>query len=76
MLSLGISIESGKLEDPYYEPDEKYIKLTKGIDKASGAAYAQVEFKNGVPISLNGKAWAGCAHPEARKIAATQGRQK
>ena len=56
----GISIESGKLEDPYYEPDEDIYQLTKGIDKARGrAVYAEVEFKSGVPVKLNGKAMAG-----------------
>ncbi|MBI5124086.1 MAG: argininosuccinate synthase, partial [Candidatus Omnitrophica bacterium] len=53
----GISIESGKLEDPYYEPDEDTYQLTKGIDKALGApAYLEVEFKKGLPVKLNGKA--------------------
>ena len=53
----GISIESGKLEDPYYEPDEDIYQLTKGIDKARAKpAYVEIEFKNGVPVKLNGKA--------------------
>ncbi|MDD5428071.1 MAG: argininosuccinate synthase [Candidatus Omnitrophica bacterium] len=53
----GISIESGKLEDPYYEPDEDIYQLTKGIDKAAAKpAYVEVEFKKGVPVKLNGKA--------------------
>jgi len=52
----GISIESGKLEDPYYEPDEDIYQLTKGIDKASAKpAYVEIEFANGVPVKLNGK---------------------
>jgi argininosuccinate synthase len=52
----GISIESGKLEDPYYEPDEDIYCLTKGINKASAKpAYVEVEFRKGVPIKLNGK---------------------
>ncbi len=56
----GISIESGKLEDPYYEPGEDIYQLTKGIDKASGrAVYVEVEFKKGVPVKLNGKAMGG-----------------
>jgi len=56
----GISIESGKLEDPYYEPDEDIYQLTKGIDKAGAKpAYAEVEFANGVPTKLNGKASSG-----------------
>ena len=56
----GISIESGKLEDPYHEPDEDIYQLTKGIDKAGGrAVYVEVEFKSGVPVKLNGKAMGG-----------------
>jgi argininosuccinate synthase len=52
----GISIESGKLEDPYYEPDEDIYCLTKGINKASAKpAYVEVEFRKGVPVKLNGK---------------------
>jgi argininosuccinate synthase len=56
----GISIESGKLEDPYYEPDEDIYQLTKGINKARALpAYVEVEFKKGVPVKLNGKAMSG-----------------
>ena len=56
----GISIESGKLEDPYYEPDEDIYQLTKGIDKASAKpAYVEIEFKNGVPVKLDGKVMDG-----------------
>ena len=56
----GISIESGKLEDPYYEPDEDIYQLTKGINKAGAKpVYVQVEFKNGVPVKLDGKAMDG-----------------
>jgi argininosuccinate synthase len=56
----GISIESGKLEDPYQEPDEDIYQLTKGIDKAAAKpAYVQIEFRAGVPVKLNGKAESG-----------------
>jgi argininosuccinate synthase len=56
----GISIESGKLEDPYHEPDEDIYQLTKGIDKASAKpVYVEVDFKKGVPVKLNGKAMGG-----------------
>jgi argininosuccinate synthase len=56
----GISIESGKLEDPYYEPDEDIYQLTKGVDKAPAKpAYIEIEFKKGVPVGLNGKAMDG-----------------
>ena len=56
----GISIESGKLEDPYYEPDEDIYCLTKGINKAMAKpCYVEVEFKNGIPVKLDGKAMNG-----------------
>jgi len=56
----GISIESGKLEDPYHEPDEDIYQVTKGIDKAGGrAVYVEIEWKRGVPVKLNGKAMSG-----------------
>ena len=56
----GISIESGKLEDPYYEPDEDIYQLTKGADKASAKpAYVEVEFKSGIPVKLDGKSMNG-----------------
>ena len=52
----GISIESGKLEDPNTEPDEDIYQLTKGVDKAGAKpVYIQVEFKKGVPVKLNNK---------------------
>ena len=56
----GISIESGKLEDPYYEPDEDTYQLTKGIDSSRAKpCYVEIEFKKGVPVKLNGKAMNG-----------------
>ncbi|MCM8790520.1 MAG: argininosuccinate synthase [Candidatus Omnitrophica bacterium] len=56
----GISIESGKLEDPYYEPDENIYQLTKGVkDSAAEPVYVEIEFKEGVPVKLNGKWMSG-----------------
>ncbi len=56
----GISIESGKLEDPYYEPDEDIYQLTKSVDRAPAKpAYVEIEFKGGVPVKLNGTAMGG-----------------
>ncbi len=56
----GISIESGKLEDPYYEPDEDTYHLTKGIKRcAAQPCYVEVEFKKGLPVKLSGKAMDG-----------------
>ena len=56
----GISIESGKLEDPYYEPDEDTYQLTKGIaNSAAKPCYVEIEFLKGIPVRLNGKAMDG-----------------
>lgn len=56
----GISIESGKLEDPYYEPDEDTYQLTKGINScAAKPCYVEVEFKRGIPVKLNNTAMDG-----------------
>jgi argininosuccinate synthase len=56
----GVSIESGKLEDPYHEPDEDIYQLTKGVDKAvAEPTYVEIEFKNGQPVKLHGRAMSG-----------------
>ncbi|MBU4377258.1 MAG: argininosuccinate synthase [Candidatus Omnitrophica bacterium] len=56
----GVSIESGKLEDPYFEPDEDIYQVTKGVNKAKAEpCYVTIEFKNGIPVKLNGKAMKG-----------------
>lgn len=56
----GISIESGKLEDPYYEPTEDIYQMTKGIkDSKAQPTYVEIEFKKGIPVKLNGKAMGG-----------------
>ncbi len=56
----GTSIESGKLEDPYYIPDEDIYQITKGIDKTGAEpAYVKIEFKNGIPVKLDGKSMDG-----------------
>ncbi len=56
----GISIESGKLEDPYFEPDEDMYYLTKGIKEArQEPVYIEIEFNSGVPVKLNGTAMDG-----------------
>lgn len=56
----GISIESGKLEDPYYIPGEDIYQVTKGINKAKAEpVYVEIEFKNGIPVKLNGNAMEG-----------------
>jgi argininosuccinate synthase len=56
----GISIESGKLEDPYYEPTEDIYQMTKGIKDAKATpTYVEIGFKKGIPVKLNGKAMSG-----------------
>ncbi len=58
----GISIESGKLEDPYYAPDEDIYQITKGVNKAGAKpVYVKIQFKNGVPVKLDGKTMNGAA---------------
>ncbi len=56
----GTSIESGKLEDPWFEPGEDAYQMTKSVDKApEGPEYIKISFKKGVPVSLNGKIMGG-----------------
>jgi len=53
----GISIESGKLEDPWYEPPEDIYQMTVGLNKApSKAGYAEIQFVKGIPVKVNGRA--------------------
>ena len=49
----GRSIEGGILEDPTVEPPEDIFEWTK--IEASGPETVELEFKEGVPIALNGK---------------------
>ena len=52
----GVSIECGSLEDPWNEPPEDAYKMTKDPKKAPNKPkYVEIEFKNGIPIKLNGK---------------------
>ena len=52
----GISIESGKLEDPWYEPKEDVYQITKPVEKSPNkASYVKIYFKNGIPKKINGK---------------------
>ncbi|MBU1853901.1 MAG: argininosuccinate synthase [Candidatus Omnitrophica bacterium] len=51
----GISIECGVLEDPWKEPPEDAYKMTVAPQKAPNKpTYIEVEFKNGVPVKING----------------------
>lgn len=52
----GISIESGKLEDPWFEPKEDTYQVTKSVEKSPGKpCYLKIYFKGGVPKKINGK---------------------
>lgn len=52
----GISIECGVLEDPWNEPPEDAYKMSIDPKKAPNKpTYVEIEFKNGVPVKINGK---------------------
>ena len=51
-----ISFEGGILEDPWAEPPEEMFVLSVSPEKAPNkAAYVDVGFENGDPVSVNGK---------------------
>jgi len=57
-----ISYEGGILEDPWFEPNEDMFLLTNSPAKAPNKpAYVEIEFKNGIPVKLNGKSYKGSA---------------
>jgi argininosuccinate synthase len=49
----GRAIEGGSIEDPYYQPPEDAFQLVK-FD-SSHVGYLELEFKNGIPIAVDGK---------------------
>ncbi|MBI3365100.1 MAG: argininosuccinate synthase [Ignavibacteriae bacterium] len=52
----GTSIECGVLEDPMVEPPADAYQRTVAPEKApEKSAYVTVEFKEGIPVALNGK---------------------
>jgi argininosuccinate synthase len=52
-----ISYEGKALEDPWTEPDEDMFRLTVSPENAPDKAeYIEIEYKNGDPVALNGKA--------------------
>jgi argininosuccinate synthase len=52
----GRSIEAGLLEDPWAEPPEEVYAWTRSATKAPAKAlYLEVEFREGVPVSINGE---------------------
>lgn len=53
----GRSIECGVLENPYHEPPEEIYELTENPLKCQNkATYVTIEFAEGAPVKLNGKA--------------------
>ena len=56
----GKSIECGILEDPWAEPPEEVFTWTKSPQKAPNKPqYVEIGFKQGIPISLDGKSMGG-----------------
>ncbi len=52
----GASIESGKLEDPWFEPKEDVYQMTQPMPKAPNKpVYVNIYFEKGIPTKLNGK---------------------
>ncbi len=53
----GRSIECGVLEDPWQEPPEDIYTLTKApVGAPDRPAYVEIDFEQGVPVSINGVA--------------------
>ena len=51
----GISVESGKLEDPWFEPPkDTFISVVRPEDAPAKPEYVTVSFKRGVPVAVNG----------------------
>ena len=58
----GKSIEGGILEDPSKEPPEDVYGWTRAVkDTPEEAAYVQIGFEQGIPVSLDGEALDGVA---------------
>jgi argininosuccinate synthase len=56
----GKSIECGALEDPWAEPPEDAFTWTVSADKAPDKPqYIEIEFQEGIPVSLDGQALDG-----------------
>mgnify|MGYP006274081469 FL=1 len=52
----GISIECGELEDPAQEPPKEVYQITNHLaDTPDEAEYIEIGFKQGEPVSLDGK---------------------
>ncbi|MDO9325441.1 MAG: argininosuccinate synthase [Methanoregula sp.] len=54
------SIEGGKLEDPaYHPPEEIYLWTVSPVKAPAKPEQITLEFKNGIPVALNGKKMPG-----------------
>jgi argininosuccinate synthase len=52
----GISVEGGKLEDPWFEPPaDTYISVARPEKAPAKAGYVTISFKKGTPVAINGK---------------------
>lgn len=52
----GISVEGGKLEDPWAEPGkDTYISIVPPENAPAAARHITVSFKKGVPVEIDGK---------------------
>jgi argininosuccinate synthase len=49
----GRAVEGGNIEDPYSEPPEDAFQLVKFDNNNAG--YLELEFKNGIPIAVDGR---------------------
>ena len=51
----GSAIEAGILENPWREPPEEAYVMTRGLDRVpKKPKYLELEFRNGIPVKLNG----------------------
>ena len=56
----GVSIESGKLEDPWFEPKEDAYQMTKSVESSPNRpCYVKIYFKKGLPKKINQKSLDG-----------------
>ncbi|MGA7160584.1 MAG: argininosuccinate synthase [Bacteroidota bacterium] len=71
----GTAIECGILEDPMVEPPlDAYQRTVSPEEAPNKATYVSIEFKEGVPVGLNGKKMDGVSLIEAlNKIAGANG---
>ena len=54
---LGRAVEAGILEDPWAEPPEDIYTMTTAIaDTPNEPEYVEIEFEQGIPVRINGKA--------------------